>query len=202
MRRVQHPRARLAAVLLTAAAGAASVALGLTGCTAGSTSADDSVPLSSPSPANPTLVAAMLTPKDLPTGWKYFYVDGADGLPPHGCDTGATAAAKVGLIHGSTVLVQDGTLFDTPAHASAYIKREAQGADCARSATASPAPQTDLGLAAVGDESYSVRAQGRTCNEVALVRKSAIVVEVLTACSASTAEVTSYVQAAAKALGT
>ncbi len=190
---------RSARSVLLAVAGTVLVA----GCSSSSGSATPSAsdaPLGTPSPANPSLAAALLTPKDLPTGWKYILFNGPDALDPHSCDTGAAAAAKVGLQSGAHVVVEDGTLFDTTDHASAFIKREAKGADCARAATASPAAQTDLGLAPVGDESYSFKSQGSTCDQLVLIRKAVVVVEVVTPCAETSADVSTFVAAAVKAL--
>lgn len=198
MRRIRHARALGAAGPLVA------VALLLAACSGGSSTAaasasNASLPLASPSPADPVLAAMLLTPKDLPSGWKYLLFDGADGLPARACDTGAMAAAKVGLQSGSHVLVEDGTLFDTAEHASAFLRREAQGQDCARAATASPGVQTPVSMARIGDESYSVRSQGKTCDDRILFRKGTVVLELVTPCTETSASVSTYVNAASKA---
>ncbi len=198
MRRSRHARAVPPALGLLAAA------LLVTGCGGGSGSVAASasapaLPLATPSPANPTLAAALLTPKDLPAGWAYLVFNGADGLPAHACDTGALAAAKVGLQSGAHVVVEDSTLFDTATHASAFIQRAAHGQDCGRAATASPAARTDLGLAPVGDESYSFRSQGTTCDDRVLFRKGTLVLELVTPCTETATAVSGYVSAAAKA---
>ena len=180
--RTDRPSAALTAAALLGAA-----ALLLTGCSGSSggatPSASSSDVLNTPAPANPALADGLLTPKDMPKGWKYLLFNGANGMTLRPCDTGAVAAAKVGLISGPHVLVEDGTLFDSTANASAFIKREATGADCARAATASPAPRTDLGLAAAGDESYSFKVTGTVCNEIVLIRKGALVAQLVTPCA-------------------
>jgi hypothetical protein len=189
--------------ILRGAVPAALATLVLAGCAASSgsagASADDSS-LATPRPANPTLASAMITPKDLGDGWKYLFVKGADGLPPHSCDTGAAAAAKVGVQSGDHVVVEDGTLFDSADNASGFMKRGALAQDCARSATASPAVVTSLGLPPVGDESFSLKVQGSTCSQIVLIRKGVIVVELVMPCAETTSAVTSYSSAAVRAL--
>jgi hypothetical protein len=188
---------------LRSAVPAALCALVLAGCASSSGSAGASAgdsSLATPSPANSTLATAMITPKDLGSGWKYLFVNGADGLPPHSCDTGASAAAKVGVLNGDHVVVEDGTLFDSADDASGFMKREALAQDCARAATASPAVVTSLGLPPVGDESFSLKVQGSTCSQIVLIRKGIIVVELVMPCAETPDAVTSYTSAAVKAL--
>jgi len=194
-------RSRTTRVLLTVAALAA--AGQLAGCGAGSGSAAPSsaalvLPLSSPSPANADLATMLLSPKSMPTGWSWLVFDGADGLPPRSCDTGALAAAKVGLQSGTHIVVEDATLFDTPAHASAFLAREAHGVACGRAVTAAPATQTPLGVGQVGDESFSFRSQGTTCDDRILFRKGVAVLELVTPCTETARAVTAYVEAATR----
>ena len=198
MRRIRPASALAVAAALVAAS------MVLAGCASGSgpaqpSASDASLPLASPSPANPALAAMLLTPKDLPTGWQYAVFDGVNGLPARACDTGAEAVAKVGLASGLHVVVEDGTLFDTAAHASAFLRREAHGQDCARSATAAPVAQTPLGLAPLGDESYSLRSEGTSCDDRILFRKGTVVLELVTPCTETSASVAVYVDAAVKA---
>jgi hypothetical protein len=195
MRRTRNPR------VLTGGLALLATALLVAGCATGSASpsaSDVSLPLASPSPANPALGALLLAPKDLPAGWTYLLFNGVDGLPTRACDTGSTAVAKVALESGGHILIEDGTLFDTAAHASAFIRREAHGQDCARPATASPAAQTDLGLAPVADESYAFRSQSSTCDDRILFRKGTVVLELVTPCTETPTAVSAYVAAAAR----
>jgi hypothetical protein len=197
MRRTLSSRASAGSLTLLAAAMLVAACGGGSGSAAPSAS-DASLPLSSPSPANPILGAFLLTPKDLAAGWKYLLFDGANGLPARACDTGAMAVAKVGLQSGAHIVVEDGTLFDTTGHASAFIQREAHGHDCGHAATTSPPAQTSLALAPVGDESYSFRSQGSICDDRILFRKGAVVLELVTPCTETPAAVSAYVAAAAR----
>jgi len=196
MRCSRTPRA------LMAAAGLAAAAVLVAGCGAGSASSASSspsplLPLASPSPANAGLATMLLSPKSMPSGWSWLIYDGVDGLPARPCDTGALAAAKVGLQSGAHIVVEDGTLFDTAAHASQFLAREARGLDCAQAATASPAAQTSLAMGQLGDESFSFRSQGKTCDDRILFRKGVAVLELVTPCTETAQAVTAYVHAAA-----
>jgi hypothetical protein len=175
----------------------------LAGCGAGPGSAAPSasasspvLPLASPSPANPDIAAMLLSPKSMPAGWSWLIFDGVDGLPARSCDAGALAAAKVGLQSGAHIVVEDGTLFDTAAHASAFLAREAHDMDCARAATASPAAQDSLGFGRIGDESYSFRSQGQTCDDRILFRMGVTVLELVTPCTETSQAVSTYLRAA------
>ena len=193
-------RSRTHRVLLTAAALAAA-GLVLAACGAGSGAAapsatEPALPLASPSPANTSLATLLLSPTSMPAGWSWLVFDGVDGLPARQCDTGALAAAKVGLQSGAHVVVEDGTLFDTAAHASAFLARQARGLGCGQATTASTATQTPLGVGKLGDESFSFRSQGRTCDDRILFRKGVAVLELVTPCTETSQAVTAYVKAA------
>ena len=197
MRRIRPARA------LAATVGALAAALLVAGCGVGSGSAtpsssDPALPLATPSPANAALTARLLTPGKLSPGWAYLLFNGANALTPHPCDSGALAAAKVGLTSGGHVVVEDGTLFDTSAHASAFIKREAAGHSCALAAPATSPARMPLGLARVGDESYSFRSTGTSCVDRILFRAGVVVLELVTPCTESSGAVSAYLGAAVR----
>jgi|GEM_PF-2297473 len=178
-------------------------ALTIAGCAASSgsgtgPSTSPLFPLTTPSPANPALSGHLLSPTKLPPGWAYLLFAGPDPLPPRPCDTGAIAAAKVGLTSGPHVVVEDGTLFDSVTDASAFIRREATGHSCATPASASQPPRTPLVAPHVGDESYSFRSTGRGCQDLILFRRAVVVLELVTPCSETPGAVSAYVEAAAK----